>query len=199
MRARKRVHTDTSTVSKDEPKEVEESKQPGSMSELHKKIDNLIVMVTALTEEVIALKKEWRLENKDPLNINSHGNINDIIYPEKPFETPEAFIQFNNELKLEEKFDLLVNCFLQKCTYTVKAKSFIFNCWKTLITDEAAQHFAWINTTNKTLVQNLLATAAIKKAFQKKYGEDNVNVFEEKSKKFFLNSKDRCVKRRKKQ
>ncbi|KNC22206.1 hypothetical protein FF38_01880 [Lucilia cuprina] len=68
---------------------------------------------------------------------------------------------------------------------------FVFKCWRALLKDSLAKKLCWSGTKQKRSVQELSCISAIKDAFIKKYPEESIDAYAEKTKKFFLYAKDR--------
>ncbi|KAL9886663.1 uncharacterized protein ACN427_012455 [Glossina fuscipes fuscipes] len=157
------------------------------VSKLEKDLERTTNLLSKLSAEMLKVKR-------DVNKITKHNEIDEKELPIQSYEVVEDFLKFDEKYKDPEKLKLLSNNFLHINAPTSIA--YVFKCWRSLLKDNAAKYLNWTGTGSKHPVRTLASTTAIRDAFARKYPNDPIEVFESKTKKFFLYASDRISKRR---
>uniref|UniRef100_A0A1A9WFC1 DUF4806 domain-containing protein n=1 Tax=Glossina brevipalpis TaxID=37001 RepID=A0A1A9WFC1_9MUSC len=157
------------------------------VSKLEKDLERTTSILSKLSAEMLKVKR-------DVNKMTKHDDIDEKELPIQSYEAVEDFLEFDEKYKNPEKLKLLSNNFLHINAPTSIA--YVFKCWRSLLKDNAAKYLNWTGTGSKHPVRNLASTTAIRDAFARKYPNDSIDVFESKTKKFFLYASDRISKRR---
>ncbi|XP_050338160.1 uncharacterized protein LOC126764494 isoform X3 [Bactrocera neohumeralis] len=103
----------------------------------------------AVSKSMGRIVEEVRSLQRDIAELrNSRDNVpSKKIMPAEPLNTVEQFMELESLLQKDEEYAKFKSELMQNIKYT--GAKFVRTAWRSLVSDECAQHFAWSGTSDK--------------------------------------------------
>ncbi|XP_050337986.1 uncharacterized protein LOC126764228 isoform X1 [Bactrocera neohumeralis] len=116
----------------------------------------------AVSKSMGRIVEEVRSLRRDIAELrNSRDNVpSKRIMPAEALNTVEQFMELESLLQKDEEYAKFKSELMQNIKYT--GAKFVRTTWRSLVSDECAQHFAWSGTSDKKPVRVLKVPMAIR-------------------------------------